>query len=646
MLIKGLSLVWALYIITASTFTFTGNAAPLPAKAFASLPDVTNATLSPNGKKIASLQRYEFNGKSGVSLSVFDAESGKHKNITSSDNTKFVIGWITWVNNEELFVSVRYPAKFYNTPVTSTRLLKFNVSGDNPSNVIPPRVFKKISYIPVQQDNIVDFMPEKPHEVLISIRPSDAVGTNVMHVDLKKNRAKVVHKARANTLNWITDREHKVRIAYRLKDTKIRYDYLPVGGKGKWNELFEFDVFSALSTRPLGFDQDPNILYFIAYHDGRKAVFKMDLRDKASSKELVFSNSEYDIEGSLIFSEKAKKVVGIRHNVGNSHYFWDADFKRIGNSINNALPDTVNHIIDFSKNERRFLILATSDNDPGTYFLWDRDTKTMSAIAQRYQQLVPELMTEKQPIEYKARDGLKIEGFLTTPKNAGSEPNATVIFPHGGPISNDGNRFDYWTQFFANQGYTVLQMNFRGSSGYGHDFMASGLQDWGGKMQTDVEDGTRWLINQGISDPNRICIVGASYGGYAALMEAAKNSDLYRCAVSFAGVTDLPRLVRNSKKYINYKIVKEQIGSNWRELKDRSPLTLSPEIDIPVLLAHGDKDLVVPVQQSRKMHKKLKKLGKDVTYFEYESGTHYLSNEKHRISLFESMESFLAPHLN
>ncbi len=636
--------------LTISAFSFVSNANPLPAKAFASLPDITQVTLSPDGTKVASLQRYEHKGTAGVLLNVFNFKTRENKTLTSSDNSKFVIGWITWANNNEIFVSTHYPTNFSRTPTTQTNLLKFNISGGDPRHVIPPRVFEKNNYTPSRQDNIIDMMPEKPDEILISIRTGHyAIATNVMRVNLKRNSTKIIHKARSDTLDWITDRQNNVRIAYKLKDTKLRYEYLAAGSKGPWRSLFEFEAFSSQASNPLGFDVDPNILYFSAYHEGRKAVFKMDLSNDTSSKELVFSNKEYDINGSLVFSELANKVVGIRHNVGNSHYFWDSSFNNIANSIDSALPNTVNHIIDFSKDERRFLILATSDNDPGTYYVWDRDSRRMNAIALRYNKLTSELMAEKQPIEYHARDGLKIEGFLTRPNtkpnNSQDEPGPAIIFPHGGPISHDGNGFDYWTQFFANQGYTVLQMNFRGSSGYGHSFMASGLKDWGGKMQTDVEDGTRWLIDQGIADPNRVCIVGASYGGYAALMEAANNSDLYQCAVSFAGVTDLRKLIKNSRKYINHKIVKEQVGSNMGELKKRSPVVYSSEIDIPVMLAHGDKDTVVPVAHSHKMHKALKKHGKKVTYFEYENGTHYLSNEKHRISLFESMATFLATYL-
>ena len=279
------------------------------------------------------------------------------------------------------------------------------------------------------------------------------------------------------------------------------------------------------------------------------------------------------------------------------------------------------------------------------YLVGDRDKKSLLVFSERYPSLPMDQMAEKKIISYAARDGLEIEGYLTVPLRHEDGAIPAIIFPHGGPISYDGGGFDYWTQYFASRGYAVLQMNFRGSSGYGFEFMASGLQAWGLEMQNDVEDGTRWLIEQGIADPERICVVGASYGGYAALMEAARNPDLYQCAVSFAGVTDVAYLVTSHRNYTNYEIVKEQIGSKRSELRQRSPLHNAEAINIPVLLAHGTKDRSVRLRHSERMEKELRKAGKDVTYLEFEDGDHYLSAQEHRVAFFSAMDAFLHEHL-
>lgn len=188
-------------------------------------------------------------------------------------------------------------------------------------------------------------------------------------------------------------------------------------------------------------------------------------------------------------------------------------------------------------------------------------------------------------------------------------------------------------------------MNFRGSSGYGYDFMQAGLKNWGQAMQDDVEDGVRHLIKEGIADPEQICIVGASYGGYAALMGAIKSPDLYRCAISIAGVTDVHYLVNSHRRYTNYEVVKEQIGSKRSELKDASPVNHVEKIAVPVLLVHGTEDRSVRVKHSRKMARRLEKAKKEVEYVELDGGDHYLSNENHRIATFKAMDQFLKTHL-
>ena len=412
-----------------------------------------------------------------------------------------------------------------------------------------------------------------------------------------------------------------------------------------WNILWRFEAFSEDEVWPLGFGKDPNALYVTAYHEGRRAVFKVDLSDPELTKELVFADPDYDAGGSLIYSKLSGDVIGIRYSTDGGYTFWDKEYQQLQESINAALPGTTNLLYSLSDDERHYVALATSDTNPGTFYIGARDENQLLRVGDRNPALPTERMSEVEAISYKARDGLEIEGLMTLPKEQAEGPYPAIIFPHGGPISFDGGGFDYWTQYFASRGYAVLQMNFRGSAGYGYDFMKSGLQAWGLEMQNDVEDGTRWLIEEGVADPERICVVGASYGGYAALMEAARNPDLYKCAVSFAGVTDVAYLVSSSRHYSNFEIVKEQVGSDYSELRKRSPLHIAADINIPVLLAHGTKDRSVRIQHSKKMNRELEKQGKEVTYLELEDGDHYLSDQDHRIQFFKTMDTFLHSHL-
>ncbi|MFL0796753.1 MAG: prolyl oligopeptidase family serine peptidase [Cellvibrionaceae bacterium] len=209
----------------------------------------------------------------------------------------------------------------------------------------------------------------------------------------------------------------------------------------------------------------------------------------------------------------------------------------------------------------------------------------------------------------------------------------------------DYNNFDYWTEFFAHRGYAVLQPNFRGSSGYGADFASAAIGGYGLEMQDDVIDGANWLVEEGIADKEKMCIVGASYGGYAALMATVKTPKVFKCAVSFAGFGDLIDLRSQYRKFVNRKIVQEQIGGENKSLRGRSPINMIGKIEAPILLLHGEDDRVVSVEQSRDMAKKLKAKKKKYKYIELKDGNHYLSKQDHRHALFREMDDFLAKYL-
>jgi dipeptidyl aminopeptidase/acylaminoacyl peptidase len=302
----------------------------------------------------------------------------------------------------------------------------------------------------------------------------------------------------------------------------------------------------------------------------------------------------------------------------------------------------------FNADEMRYLLFSSGNKRPGVYYLGDRNTEMVVPIGSTYPQLHAVDLAGKKIVRYKARDGIDIQGYLTLPNNVEAHNLPTIIFPHGGPISSDDTDFDYWTEFFASRGYAVLQMDFRGSAGYGHEFLAAGLKQWGLQMQDDIVDGTRWLIDNGIADKNRLCIVGASYGGYAALMGAAKTPDLYRCAISFAGVSDLRALLEYQSHFTSAKVAEQQIGRWWEDraqLKATSPRLLAEQIKIPILLVHGTKDRSVPFEQSELMAAALKDAGKTYQFIKQEDGDHFLSNYENRLQLFEAMDKFLAQQL-
>lgn len=616
----------------------------LPVEAFASLPAVSNVQLSPDGQHVAFLFKIDTPDVQGAAVRFMHLDSNEIQTLTYAETRDFVINWIRWANNEQVLISARFPAKRWGTPTTETRLMVASIKDGEMRSALPPSFLRRLDWVPQIQDEIVDILPSDPDHILLEGRFDHKYNTGIVRTSLVKTKVSRVERGRDNAIDWVTDRQHRARIVILRDDTTYYIRHQDPDGK-KWRVFWKYEAFAEDQVWPLGFALDPDMLYVRAYHEGKQAVFKVRVSDPALEKELVFTDPDYDVDGSLIYSAKTDDVIGIRHSSGGGYTFWDPTYKKLQDGINKALPDSYNRLYSLSDDERRYIVLATSDTNAGTYYIGDRDKRSLLQLARRFPDLPTDQMAEKGVISYEARDGLTIEGFLTMPRGQTDGPVPAIIFPHGGPISFEGSGFDYWTQYFASRGYAVLQMNFRGSAGYGYDFMASGLQGWGLEMQNDVEDGTRWLVEEGIADPDRICVVGASYGGYAALMEAARNPDLYQCAVSFAGVADVAYLVTSHKGYTNYDVVREQIGTDYSELRKRSPLHNAEAINIPVLIAHGTDDRSVRIRHSQKMAKELEKEGKDVTYLEFEDGDHFLSMQEHRIAFFKAMEAFLQEHL-
>jgi dipeptidyl aminopeptidase/acylaminoacyl peptidase len=285
-----------------------------------------------------------------------------------------------------------------------------------------------------------------------------------------------------------------------------------------------------------------------------------------------------------------------------------------------------------------------SDISVPQYYLLDLKEQKLVGLASEYPNLENAVLSPMEKVEYEARDGLKIPAYLTIPVNSKKEKLPIVVYPHGGPWAHDEWGFDNYVQFFASRGYAVFQPQFRGSTGFGTAFEEAGYGQWGMKIQDDITDGVRWLIDEGVADPERIAIVGASFGGYAAAMGAAKTPDLYKCIVSINGVLDLKSFHDNGRNYY-FDSINRKMWNNWEDVENTSPYHLAENIQAPMLLIAGERDTVVPTAHSKKMHKRLKKLKKTSQYIELENGEHWRTNEENEIVLLKTLEAFLGEHL-
>lgn len=622
----------------------------LPVKAFAALPLVSQLNLSPNGEFVAFLQN--LNGKTVL---VTQDKRGQNSHIVlSSDNEKFFIRQFVWVNDERLLVSVWYRE---NTPYSlskhaETRLIAVNRDG---SKMLKDLV--RINPISLKRNHAPQFqhrfslIPGDSRHVMLALDIRVLGAPDVYKLDVYEGNKQRVTLNPGYVRQWFYDRQGHARAGIGVIGDKLRVVYR-LDLDDDWQTLYEFDPTDpeANSAEILGFDQDYRLLYITQNYRGKSAIFRKDLSQPNDKAALIYRDPQYDVDGELIYSADRKKVIGVRYTAESTRLvYWDDEAKALQAQIDRSLPERSNQIVSDSHNNN--IILSSGPSHAPVYYWMDRAQKTLGPLVAAYPLLKKERLSEPQVVHFAARDGLEIEGYLTRARKNSNALGPAIVFPHGGPVARDANDFDYWSQFFADRGWHVLKINFRGSSGYGSEFARAGFQRWGLEMQDDIADATQWLIRNRIADPKKICIVGASYGGYAALMGLVKNPELYRCGISFAPITDLPSFIDKvtDKRWLDAslrkKFIETLVGHWWSDrerLRQTSPLNHSRDIRAPLLLAHGAEDDRVPVSQSRELASEMDSSpSKTFEYLELPKGDHHLSREQDRLRFFNAMDTFL-----
>jgi dipeptidyl aminopeptidase/acylaminoacyl peptidase len=325
--------------------------------------------------------------------------------------------------------------------------------------------------------------------------------------------------------------------------------------------------------------------------------------------------------------------------------FFDHGLQSVADALNKAVPKSRQILIPTAPESRFALVEMKPEFLPMSYALYDRVSHHLAVLRDTYPQLPDEAVSERRAIVYPARDGTPIPAFLTLPVGKVPQGLPFIILPHGGPESHDVSGFDWLAEFLASRGYGVLQPNFRGSTGYGKEFHEAGYGQWGGLMQDDVTDGAAWVVKQNFGDPNRMCIVGWSYGGYSALMGAAKTPDLFKCAASVAGVTDLEFLYRHLDTFDlpNWQLTK--IGADAEAARKVSPTFLVDQIHVPVLLVHGDEDGTVDYEHATRMKEAMEAAHKTVQLVTIPNMDHVASVESDRAAVLRALEGFLAANI-
>lgn len=500
--------------------------------------------------------------------------------------------------------------------------------------------------------HIVHFLPDDPKHVLIATTNGKEGFPGVWELDIDSGKRDVVVSARAPVFAWMADRNGVVRFGYGYHAQRFGFRDMSAlyiarnGPKDPWRTLEKFQRFDSAVFSPLAFGPLPNQLFVSAPQDKHAAVWQMDL-DENRDFQLVFSRPDVDADG-IVQWPTDQHVTGFRYETDRPHVeYIDSLAASVEKLMEKSVPGAFHLVIDASRDGRILLVESYSDVAPRSYYLVNLNEHVLGTIGQESSALAHAPLAPMKAVTITGPGGISIPGYLTLP--VGAPPGQrlpAVVYPHGGPYARDFWGYDPMVQVMANRGYAVLQVNFRGSTGYGEEWQQAGHQAWGTVMHDDITAGAHWLIDQGIADASRMCIVGWSYGGYAALIGVVKEPQLYRCAVAIAGVSDLSQLAQEDDRfYGGIEAVKDSTGDDKALLQAESPLLHTDRIKVPVLLVHGEEDFTVPVEQSQAMAKALTRAGVKNELVLIKDGEHSLQHPEMRLMLYRKLTEFLGANL-
>ncbi|MET1112301.1 MAG: alpha/beta fold hydrolase [Allosphingosinicella sp.] len=609
----------------------------VPIEALAQVPFFSEPLISPDGRRLVA----RINGAGVEQLAVYDL-SGPRDAAPKIIPTNGTIRWYGWAGNDRVLVgNTLFSFTVLTLPIQLTRLTGYDLKTGKTSAIQAGGG--------LIGDNVV-YTDPAGRFVLISAQKDYNDSPSVWRVDLATGAAVEIQRKQADIWNWFVDASGTVRggVSYDSGSWTVyrrdpRTGVLKRAGAGKFTPGKE----SAIDSIGLLAGGDSGIIV-TNERTGRFGVYRYDLGAQTIG-EPIFEHPEVDVTRPQVSSD-GSNVEAVYYEDDLPRVAWlTPEFKQLQAQIDRTFPGKVNRVLNLSGDRNTVLVWSGAAHDPGTYYVFDRKAKRMEAFASPYEGLAERQLAPVRPVRYPARDGLQIRGYLTLPR--GAEPKALplILLPHGGPFARDSYQFDPLVQFLASRGYAVLQPNFRGSTGFGRDFVERGYGQWGRKMQDDLDDGVAWLAGQGMVDPKRVCIAGVSYGGYAALWGAIRNPEIYRCAISLAGVSDIRAMLKYDARALvatRYsKLWRRKVeGEERRDLAAVSPLQQSARLNVPVLIAHGERDSNVPVDQSRQIIKALKARGARVQSAFYPSGGHGLTRSADSVDFMKRVEAFLEVH--
>ena len=508
---------------------------------------------------------------------------------------------------------------------------------------------RDLTPFPSVRVEVIDDLEEIPDQMLIAINKRDASVFDVYRLDIHSGELELVAENPGNITYWLTDHAGKVRIAGISDGLKTVLLYRETE-QDEFQPILETDFRNDLTPKAFTFD-NKNLLALSNLGRDKKALVEFDPKSAQEIK-VLFENSKADVSGLLV-SKHREIIEGAVYITDKVKFaFFDDAREQRQSFLESQFPGAEVFAWDHSKDESRFLVKVSSDRNSGSAYLYDLLSGELTKLADFTPWLDPEQMAPMQPIQYQSRDGKTIHGYLTLPVGIEAKNLPVVVNPHGGPWARDMWGFNPSVQFLANRGYAVLQMNFRGSLTYGREFWEAGFKQWGtGSMQHDISDGVAWLIQEGIADPKRIAIYGASYGGYATLAGLTYTPNLYAAGISYVGPSNLFTLYASIPPYWEpiRQTMYEQVGNPETEkdfVQSISPYFYADKIKVPLFVAQGANDPRVKKAESDQIVEALRKRNIAVPYMIKFNEGHGFRNQENQFDFYRAIEAFLAQHLN
>ncbi|UIR56547.1 prolyl oligopeptidase family serine peptidase [Sphingobacterium sp. SRCM116780] len=600
----------------------------IPIASFFSTPEKSSFKISPNGKFVAYIGM-DNHCKNIFLLNLSNQDSSKQLTYQNDINVNSFI----WGDNEEIIFSTE------QTSNDSLRLSAVNIHTDAIQPLIKPvkAKFRWVQPARLYHDGII---------VAINQRDSSTFDLYKLFVDGRK--PEMIYQNPGNISSWFISNDGEVRLAM-ANDSVEESLMFRANDLEPFQQVLKNDFSSTII--PMGFVKNSTTNIYALSNIGRDklSLVEYDLNQKREVQE-IFSNKEVDLDQGG-YSFYTNEMLYISYTIAKKRrHFFNKDIANIFNMISEKAKGSEFEIMNADSALNKIIVRTYTDTNPGAIYYFDRHDDELHKLTDNNPNLKERELSQTEFVKYQARDGKIITGFITYPLYEDRKNLPVVVLPHDGPNNREVWGFDHEAQFLANRGYVVFQMNYRGSTGFGKEFWSAGFKEWGGKIQDDITDGVKWLIKEGIADKDKIAIVGRGFGGYSALHAACFNSDMYACAVSYSGFTNLFTYFRNIPPYVKPYLQKyyQIIGNPVREssmFKQISPVFHSNSVNIPVLIAQGGKDRFSSVTDANQFVQKLKNNNIPVQYILKEEEGRTFKKDENIIQYYQELEKFLDKYI-